>query len=169
MRIGHLTVAWGLLFAIVHAYWAAGGEVGMNGDAADTLAAQLYIGFVAALGLTGAGVAIGLSTVGNPPAVQRALVLLARAGGAALLIGVAVGAGRWLADGSLGGDGAEGVAITLYFLLGGILFSVLGWRRVGPRWTTSPSPSATRSARAASTRPTSASARDRRGDTRTAC
>jgi hypothetical protein len=169
MRLGFVTAAWGLVFAIVHAYWAAGGEVGMNGDAADTLAAQLYIGFIAALGLTGTTVGIGLSAAGNPPAVQRALELLARAGGAALLIGVAAGAVRWLADGSLGGDGAEGVAITLYFLLGGILFSVLGWRRVGPRWTISPSPSATRSARAASTRPTSASARDRRGDTRTAC
>jgi hypothetical protein len=168
MRIGHLTVAWGLLFAIVHAYWAAGGEVGMNGDAADTLAAQLYIGFIAALGLTAAGVAIGLSAAGNPPAVQRALELLARAGGAALLIGVATGAGRWLADGSLGGDGAEGVAITLYFLLGGILFSLLGWRRVGPRWTTSRSPSATRSGPGASTRPTSASGRDRRDATPTA-
>jgi hypothetical protein len=169
MRIGYVTAAWGLVFAIVHAYWAAGGEAGMNGDAADTLAAQLYIGFVAALGLTGAAVGIGLSVAGNPPAVERALVLLARAGGAALLIGVATGTGRWLADGGLGGDGAEGVAITLYFLLGAILFSVLGWRRVGPRWTTSPSPSATRSARAASTRPTSASERGRRGATRTVC
>lgn len=46
--------------------------------------------------------------------------------GAAVGIGVVVGTARWLAGGSLGGDGAEGVAITLYFLLGGILFSVLG-------------------------------------------
>jgi hypothetical protein len=131
MRIGYLTAAWGLVFAAVHAYWAAGGAAGMNGEPADTLGAQVYIGFVAALGLAGAGVAIGLAARGNPPLVERALVLLARAGGAALLIGVAAGSGRWLADGSLTGDGAEGVAITLYFLIGGVLFSLLGWRRSG--------------------------------------
>jgi hypothetical protein len=170
MRIGYVTAAWGLLFAIVHAYWAAGGEAGMNGEPADTLGAQLYIGFVAALGLVAAGVGIGLAERGNPPLVDRVLVLLARAGGAALLIGAAVGTGRWVADGSLNGDGAEGVAITLYFLLGGLLFSLLGWRcrRVGRRWITSRSPSETRSARAASTRPTSASAPSPRDATRVA-
>jgi hypothetical protein len=45
---------------------------------------------------------------------------------------VAVGAGRWVADGSLTGDGVAGVATTLYFLAGGVLFSVLG-RRSGTR------------------------------------
>ena len=38
---------------------------------------------------------------------------------------MAFGAGRWLADGSLNGDGAAGVATTLDFLLGGVLFSAL--------------------------------------------
>jgi hypothetical protein len=128
MRIGYLTAAWGLLFAIVHAYWAAGGEAGMNGDSAGTVGAQIYIGFIAALGLVGAGVGIGLAERGNPPPVDRALVLLARIGGIALLVGVAAGTVRWMADGGLGGDGAAGVAITLYFLFGSVLFSLLGWR-----------------------------------------
>jgi hypothetical protein len=55
-----------------------------------------------------------------------------RAGGAALLLGVAVGAGRWPADGSLNGDGVAGVATTLHFLAGGVLCSALG-RRAEPR------------------------------------
>jgi hypothetical protein len=130
MRIGYFTAAWGLVFAIVHAYWAAGGGAGMSGDSADTAGAQAYIGFIALLGIAGAWVAMHLALGGG----GRAPVLLARAGGAALLVGVAVGGGRWLADGSLGGDGAEGVAITLYFLLGGILFSLLGWSA----WRTRP-------------------------------
>jgi hypothetical protein len=58
---------------------------------------------------------------------RRTLIILARTGGAALLLGVVFGAGRWLADWSLDGDGAAGVVITLYLLLGGFLFSAFGW------------------------------------------
>jgi hypothetical protein len=124
-RVAQLTAAWGVIFAVVHAYWAAGGAAGMNGDPADTVGEQSYIAFIAILGLAGAAVAYGL--VQQP--CRRTLVLLARAGGGALLLGVAFGSARWLADWSLDGDGMSGVAITVYFLLGGILFSWLGWRR----------------------------------------
>ena len=55
--------------------------------------------------------------------------MLARFGGVILLLGVAVGVGSWIAAGSLGDDGANGVAITAYFLLGALLFSALGWHR----------------------------------------
>jgi hypothetical protein len=127
--MAQLTIAWGVIFALVHAYWAAGGAAGMNGDPADTLGAQLYIAFIAALGLAGAAVAGGLGRGSS----RRLLIMLARIGGAALLLGVVVGTGRWLADWSLNGDGAEGVAITLYFLIGGLLFSALGWRRASSR------------------------------------
>ncbi len=119
-RLAHLTAAWGVLFALVHAYWAAGGPIGMNGDPADTLGVQLYIGFIALIGLASAGVALGLAR--RP---HRTLVRLARIGGAALLLGVAVGVGRWWVNWSLEGDGAGGVITTLYFLLGGILFLAL--------------------------------------------
>lgn len=64
--LSDVTVAWGLLFAIVHAHWAAGG---------------------------------------------------------------------WVADGGVGDDGAAAVAITLYFLLGGALFSALGRRPGAPALT----------------------------------
>jgi hypothetical protein len=126
VRVGQATVTWGVVFAVVHAYWAAGGEVGMGGEPADTIGAQAYIAFVAVLGLAGAAVARGVVRRS-----RRALVMLARAGAVALLFGVAVGTGRWLADGGLGGDGAAGVAITLYFLLGGLLFAWLGWAQDG--------------------------------------
>jgi hypothetical protein len=129
LRTANLTAAWGVVFAIVHAYWATGGEAGMNGDPADTTAAQLYIAFIAALGLAGAAVARGIARGHRAPA----LVLLARTGGVALLLGVLVGAGRWLADWSLDGDGAAGIAITVYFLLGAFLFSSLGWRAADTR------------------------------------
>jgi hypothetical protein len=56
---------------------------------------------------------------------------LARAGGAVLLLGVLGGVGRWLGDGGIGNDGVDGVVITAYFLLGGVLFTTLGWGR-GP-------------------------------------
>jgi hypothetical protein len=33
--LSRLTIAWAVLFAIVHFYWAAGGSAGMNGEPAD--------------------------------------------------------------------------------------------------------------------------------------
>ena len=81
-----ITVAWSLLFAIVHFYWAAGGPLGMNGEPADEIGVQLYIGVIAVIGLAAAVVA------------HRGHVRLARIGGAALLVGVAAGTDA-LADG----------------------------------------------------------------------
>jgi hypothetical protein len=124
-RVAQLTTAWGVTFAVVHIYWAAGGAAGMNGDPADTFGAQSDIAAIALLGLVGAAVARRIAHGSR----RRSLILLARAGGAMLLLGVAFGSARWLADWSLDGDGAAGVAITLYFLLGGLLFSTIGWRR----------------------------------------
>ena len=86
-----------MIFAVVHAYWAAGGEAGMRGDPADSPAAQIYIGAIAALGLVGAALAYGLDDRRRTARCSRTLTLLARAGGAVLLLGVAFGTGRWLA------------------------------------------------------------------------
>jgi hypothetical protein len=124
-QVARLTAVWGVIFAVVHAYWAAGGEAGVDGDPADTLAAQSYIAFIAVLGLAGTAVARSLAHGSR----RRVFILLARAGGAALLLGVVFGTGSWLANWSLDGDGAAGVVTTLYFLLGGLLFSTLGWRQ----------------------------------------
>jgi hypothetical protein len=126
--LGTVTVAWSALFAVVHLYWAAGGSIGMNGDPADTAAAQGYIAFIALLGIAGGAIAHAVDRGSAPGISRRTLVLLARAGGAALLVGVAVGTGRWLADGGVDSDGAAGLLITLYFLIGGVLFSALGRR-----------------------------------------
>jgi hypothetical protein len=118
-----ITVGWSIVFAIIHFYWAAGGPLGMNGEPADESGEQLYIAFIAAIGLVAAGVA------------HRGHRRLARIGGAALLVGVAAGTARWLADGSLGDDGVGGVVITLYFLLGGVLFTALARRPANVRRT----------------------------------
>lgn len=128
--LARLTVAWGVLFAAVHFYWAAGGTALGNGGATDA-AEQAYIAFIAAVGLVGAAVAHGFEHDWGARLGRQRLTLLARAGGAALLLGVLIGAGRWVGDGGLGDDGISGVVITAYFLLGGVLFSTLGWRR-GP-------------------------------------
>jgi hypothetical protein len=125
--LARLTVAWGLLFAAVHIYWAAGGTALGNGGATDA-AAQAYIGFIAAVGLVGAAVGHGFVRDWGARVGRQRLTLLARAGGAALLLGVLIGVGRWLSDGGVGDDGVSGVVITAYFLLGGVLFSTLGWR-----------------------------------------
>ena len=118
-----ITVAWSIIFALIHFYWAAGGSFGMNGEPADEIGAQLYIAFIALIGLLAAVVA------------HRGHRRLARIGGAALLAGVAAGTARWLADGNLSDDGVGGVIVTLYFLLGGVLFTVLGWRPANVRRT----------------------------------
>jgi hypothetical protein len=131
-RVGHVTAAWGVLFAVVHTYWATGGAAGMNGEPADTPAVQGYIAFIAVLGLLGGAVAHGLVHPWGTRLGRRTLILAARAGGATLLLGVAFGTGSWLVDGSLNGDGAAGIVTTLYFLLGGVLFSALGWHRATP-------------------------------------
>jgi hypothetical protein len=132
-HLSAVTTAWSGLFAVVHLYWAAGGGLGMNGEPADTPGAQGYIAFIAALGLAGGAVAHGLAHGLGARVSHRTLVLLARAGGAALLLGVVVGTGRWLAEGSVEADGASGILITLYFLIGGVLFSTLAWREDGRR------------------------------------
>jgi hypothetical protein len=64
-RVARLTTVWGVIFAVAHAYWAAGGAAGMNGDPADVTGAQGYIAFIAALGLAGAAVAAGDLVVGG--------------------------------------------------------------------------------------------------------
>jgi hypothetical protein len=130
--IGWITFAWAALFAVVHAYWAGGGAAGMNGDPATTTAEQAYIGFIALLGIVAAAVAHRFADAAVPTAPSRRLALVSRAGGAALLLGVGVGVARWLAEGSLDGDGASGIVITVYFLIGGLLFAVLSRRAAAP-------------------------------------
>ena len=128
--LGRLTVGWGVVFAAVHFYWAAGGTALGNGGATDA-ADQAYIWFIAAVGLLGAAVGYGFVHDWDARLGRHRLTLLARAGGAALVLGVLIGVGRWLGDGGVGDDGVSGVVITAYFLLGGVLFSTLGWHR-GP-------------------------------------
>jgi hypothetical protein len=123
---GALTAGWGIVFAAFHVYWAAGGTLAHD-PGGQSLADSLYIGFIALLGLAGAAVAHGLYRPWGARIGRTRLRLLARLGGTLLLVGVAVGVGRWIAEGSLGDDGADGVVITAYFLLGGMLFSALGW------------------------------------------
>jgi hypothetical protein len=135
-RLGVVTAVWGIVFAGFHFYWAAGGGAAYEGT--PSLGESLYIAFIAVLGLAGAAVAYGLYQPWGTRVGGRALRMLARFGGVILLLGVAFGVGRWIADGSLGDDGANGVAITAYFLLGGLLFSALGWRRGAARQTPSP-------------------------------
>ncbi len=113
-RLSILTVAWSLVFAAVHAYWAAGGPAGMGGDPAETAGEQAYIAVIAGLGLAGALVA------------HRRAARLARIGGAVLLLGVLFGTGSWVADGGIGDDGAAGVVVTAWFLVGGVPFTLLG-------------------------------------------
>jgi hypothetical protein len=124
-RLADATVAWSIAFALAHFYWAAGGDAGMTDDVSGAGAA-LYVGFVAVVGLAGAAVARGLDRPWGARVGLRRLRTLALAGGTALFVGVVVGVGRWAADGSIGDDGVAGVAITVYFLLGAVLFAALG-------------------------------------------
>jgi hypothetical protein len=127
-----ITSIWGLVFAGFHFYWAAGGGVGID-EGQQTAAESLYIAFIALLGLLGAAVARGVYRPWGGRIGRDRLRLVARSGGVVLLLGVTVGVGRWIAAGSLGDDGGAGVVITLYFLLGALLFSALGWQRVPQR------------------------------------
>ncbi len=130
LRLGVATSVWGVVFAIVHFYWAFGGSAGTDWNT-PSLGASLYIAFIAVLGLLGAAVAHGLSRSWVVRVQRRRLLLLARIGAIALLLGVAFGVARWIATGSIGGNGAAGFVITAYFLLGGLLFSTLGWHKPG--------------------------------------
>ena len=108
-RLSVVTAFWGIVFAGFHFYWAAGGSTAMD-ERALTLGESLYIAFIAVLGLAGAAVAHGLYQPWGARIGHRRLRTLAR----------------------LGDDGADGVVITAYFLLGGLLFSALGWH---DRWS----------------------------------
>jgi hypothetical protein len=125
-RVGALAAVWGIVFAGFHFYWAAGGTLAHD-PSAQSLADSLYIGFIAVLGLAGAAVAHGLYQPWGGRTGRRRLRMLARLAGALLFLGVVVGVGRWITEGSVGDDGADGVVITAYFLLGAQLFSALGW------------------------------------------
>ena len=125
--LARLTVAWGVIFAAVHFYWAAGGDALGQGGA--NAAQRAYIAFIAALGLVGAAVGHGFAHDWGARLGRHRLELLARAAGGALLFGVLIGVGTWVGAGGLGDDGVPGVVITAYFLVGGMLFSALGWRR----------------------------------------
>jgi hypothetical protein len=95
------------------------------------LAESVYIAFVAVLGLAGVAVAHGLYQPWGARIGRLRLRRTALLGGLVLLVGVVIGVGRWIAAGSLEGDGAAGIVITAYFLLGGALFTALGSRRSG--------------------------------------
>jgi len=127
-RVGAVTAVWGIVFAGFHFYWAVGGTTAHD-PSGQGLADSLYIGFIALLGLAGTAVAHGLYRPWGARIGRRRLRMLARLGGTLLVLGVAVGVGRWIAAGSIGDDGADGVVITAYFLLGALLFSALGRRR----------------------------------------
>ena len=105
----------------------------MNGEPADTPAAQSYIAFIAVLGLVGAAVARGRVADWGARSRRRRSHPGSRARAAVLLLGVAAGTGRWLVEGNLQTDGTAGIVTTLYFLLRGLLFSTLGWKADGRR------------------------------------
>jgi hypothetical protein len=125
-RLGAATALWGVVFAAFHFYWAAGGTTANDPDG-QSLADSLYIAFIALVGLASAAVAHGLYQPWGDRIGRYRLRMLARVGGTLLFLGVAVGVGGWIAAGSIGDDGADGVVITAYFLLGALLFSALGW------------------------------------------
>jgi hypothetical protein len=126
-RVTTATIIWGIVFTIVHVYWAFGGGSGLSHDGNASLGASLYVGFIALLGLAGTVVAYSLERPMGASIGVRQLRLIARIGGIALLLGVVVGVGRWIAAGSLGDDGIAGIVITAYFFVGGIFYVLLGW------------------------------------------
>ena len=128
-RISTPTVVWGVVFAIVHFFWAAGGEGGAGQETTEGVGVAIYIAFIGVLGLAGAAVAYGLGRFPAARIERMHLIGLARTGAIVLALGVVFGVGRWVADGSLGDDGASGVVITAYFALGSALFAALGWER----------------------------------------
>lgn len=142
-----ITVAWALLFGLVHAYWAAGGSLGMDEPATDP-AAQAYIAVIALIGFASAGIALGLVRPWGERLGRGRLRLLACVGSIALALGVTFNAIAWIADSSqLSEDGASGIAVWTYFLAGSVCFGLLARRARAPRlsssrWTTGASRSA---------------------------
>jgi hypothetical protein len=136
-RVGAVTALWGLVFAAFHFYWAAGGTIGHDPEG-QSLGASLYIALIAFIGLVSTVVALGLYQPWGDRIGRSRLRMLARVGGTLLSLGVAAGVGRWIAEGSIGDDGANGVVITAYFLLGALLFSALGWSEVARTRVTEP-------------------------------
>ena len=106
-----------------------------------SLGASFYIALIAVLGLAGAGLARGLCQPWGARFGRRRLRAVARLGAGMLLLGVAIGVGRWITAGGIGDDGVPGVIITGYFLLGGGLFAALSRaskRQVTNTWTLTP-------------------------------
>jgi hypothetical protein len=128
-RLSKATVTWGVVFAVAHFYWAFGGDEGLPHARTSGIAGDLYIAFIAVIGLVAAAIARGLGAPRGARYGVRRLRRVALAGGVALALGVVVGVIGWIADGTLDDDGVEGVIITAYFLLGAGLFIALGTGR----------------------------------------
>jgi len=128
MRLGYAIAAWGGIFAAVHFYWAAGGTAASAGpatEAADGWVAA-YIAFIALLGIAGGTVGLAIARNGVLGVPRRVLFLLTRTGATVLLIGVGIAAIRVAAGTDEGWQESPTAtaAITVYFLVGGLLYAL---------------------------------------------
>ena len=137
-RWGQLAAGWSLIFAVVHVFWAVGGETGLASSAGEALAASRPAWFVAvglwgtaALLLLVGGIGVAAAGAGSTVHSRRwakvgagliAAVLLLRSVGVEVLLvsdagGVAEAVGRGERDASLW-------VWNPWFLLGGVLFAL---------------------------------------------
>ncbi|MGQ0575064.1 MAG: DUF3995 domain-containing protein [Pseudonocardia sp.] len=130
-----LVVAWSVVFAAPHVYWAAGGRGGLGDSSAAADAAlatpwfAAYNLVVTVLALAAALVASGLARGRFGPGARRWFALVAAAGAVALLARGALGVGLLLAGVPTGtaspGTAPVLVAIEPWFLVGALAFGGL--------------------------------------------
>lgn len=89
----YLACAWCVIFAVVHLYWAMGGDAGLASSAGAELAARRPWGFVlfglwgtALVLLVGAAYGIGLAYARPRGGLRRGMVVLGLMAGAALVV-----------------------------------------------------------------------------------
>lgn len=91
--VGYVAAAWFVLFALLHIFWAAGGDLGLASSAGADLAAHRPAAFVlfglwgvALVLLAGAAFSIGLARRRPGGILRRGMLILGWAGGIALLV-----------------------------------------------------------------------------------
>jgi len=129
--VAYAAAAWSLIFAVLHAVWAAGWYVGLPAAQAQKAFERTWflVYDLVVAGLCGLGVFVATALARNGARAGRLLGLLASGGAAVLLLRAGGGVVETLYLAVAGRYVFEPMHLyTLWFGMGAILFAITAWR-----------------------------------------
>jgi len=129
--VAYAAAAWSLIFALLHAVWAAGWYLGLPAAQAQKAFERTWflVYDLVVAGLCGLGVFVAAALARNGARAGRLLGLLASGGAAVLLLRAGGGVVETLYLAAAGRYVFEPMHLyTLWFGMGAILFAITAWR-----------------------------------------